>query len=181
MPKQPKLTDLQLILLSTATQHEDGSLLPFADSIKGDDSRTTKAVQALMNRGLVNESEIAAQAPFWRQEEDRRFGLFITPEGKNAIGAGEGEEGDKGEEAPAPPPAPPAGRKPGEVRAGTKQALLVEMLEREEGATIQQIVDATGWLPHTTRAALTGLRKRGFAITSEKVDGASRYRATRAG
>ncbi len=49
-------------------------------------------------------------------------------------------------------------------RAGSKQALLVEMISRPQGATIDALIDATGWLRHTTRAALTGLRKRGFAI-----------------
>jgi hypothetical protein len=38
------------------------------------------------------------------------------------------------------------------------------MLARDKGATLAALVDATGWLPHTTRAAITGLRKRGFAI-----------------
>jgi hypothetical protein len=50
------------------------------------------------------------------------------------------------------------------------------MLKREEGATLLQLVDATGWLPHTTRAALTGLRKKGHVITASKVDGLSLYR-----
>ena len=49
-------------------------------------------------------------------------------------------------------------------RANSKQALIVEMLSKEAGATIGALTDATGWLPHTTRAALTGLRKRGFPI-----------------
>lgn len=49
-------------------------------------------------------------------------------------------------------------------RAGSKQSLLVGMLLHPEGATIDAMMTATGWLPHTTRAALTGLRKRGFAI-----------------
>ena len=49
-------------------------------------------------------------------------------------------------------------------RPGSKQALLVAMLSKPKGATLAQLVEATGWLPHTTRAALTGLRKRGFAI-----------------
>ena len=49
-------------------------------------------------------------------------------------------------------------------RVGSKQALLVEMISKPEGATIEALINATGWLPHTTRAALTGLRKRGFAI-----------------
>ena len=49
-------------------------------------------------------------------------------------------------------------------RPGSKQALLVAILSKPKGATLGQLVEATGWLPHTTRAALTGLRKRGFAI-----------------
>ena len=49
-------------------------------------------------------------------------------------------------------------------RAGSKQALVVEMLSKQQGATLDALVKATGWLPHTTRAALTGLRKRGFAV-----------------
>ena len=55
-----------------------------------------------------------------------------------------------------------AGR--GAPRAGSKQALIVGMLTRDVGATIDDLTKATGWLAHTTRAALTGLRKRGFAI-----------------
>jgi DNA-binding MarR family transcriptional regulator len=49
-------------------------------------------------------------------------------------------------------------------RAGTKQALVIEMLCAKEGATLNALAEATGWLPHTTRAVLTGLRKRGFSI-----------------
>ena len=56
---------------------------------------------------------------------------------------------------------PPAAGLP---RSGSKQALLVAMLTRDKGATLDALVEATGWLPHTTRAALTGLRKRGFVM-----------------
>jgi hypothetical protein len=58
----------------------------------------------------------------------------------------------------------------------SKTALLAEMLSRESGATLDQMVDATGWQPHTTRAALTGLRKTGRGVTSEKADGLRVYR-----
>ena len=44
------------------------------------------------------------------------------------------------------------------------------MLEREGGATISEMIAATGWLSHTTRAALTGLRKRGYKIVSDRSD-----------
>ncbi len=47
---------------------------------------------------------------------------------------------------------------------GSKQALLISLLMSTEGASLDELVAATGWLPHTVRAALTGLRKRGYAI-----------------
>ncbi len=40
---------------------------------------------------------------------------------------------------------------------------------RKRGATIKEMMDATSWLPHTTRAVLTGLRKRGFGVEREAV------------
>ena len=62
-------------------------------------------------------------------------------------------------------------------RDGSKQALVINMLSKKGGATIDALIDATGWLPHTTRAALTGLRKRGFAVERSREDGtASVYR-----
>ncbi len=68
------------------------------------------------------------------------------------------------------------------VRAGTKQATLVDMMRRPAGATIAQMGAKTGWQPHSVRAALTGLRKRGFAITREKNDaGVTVYRLAEAG
>jgi DNA-binding MarR family transcriptional regulator len=44
-------------------------------------------------------------------------------------------------------------------------AQVIELLRRRDGATIGDLTAATGWLAHTTRAALTGLRKRGYAVT----------------
>ena len=43
------------------------------------------------------------------------------------------------------------------------------MLSRERGATLDALTEATGWLPHTTRAALTRLRKKGYVI--ERIGG----------
>ncbi len=59
----------------------------------------------------------------------------------------------------------------------SKQDRLAALVVRDEGATLDQMVAALGWLPHTTRAALTGLKKKGFAISSDKVDGVRTYRA----
>lgn len=66
---------------------------------------------------------------------------------------------------------------PTRPREGSKSLRLVEMLSMPNGASIVELMNATGWLAHTTRAAVTGLRKRGFAVLREP-DGAgtSRYR-----
>ena len=66
-------------------------------------------------------------------------------------------------------------------RAASKASLVLEMLRRPEGATLDQMVAATGWLPHTTRAVLTGFKKKGHTVTSEKADGGRTYWVDRAG
>ncbi len=57
------------------------------------------------------------------------------------------------------------------VRPGTKQALLIDLLKRKKGATIDEAVEATGWQPHSVRGAISGALKKklGLAVTSEKV------------
>ena len=55
----------------------------------------------------------------------------------------------------------------------SKQALVIEMLKRPEGATIAQISEATGWQHHTIRGTFAGALKKklGLAIVSEKIEG----------
>lgn len=65
----------------------------------------------------------------------------------------------------------------GTPKPTSKQQQLAALIVRDEGATLDQMIAATGWLPHTTRAALTGLKKKGFVISSDKVDGVRTYRA----
>jgi uncharacterized protein DUF3489 len=66
--------------------------------------------------------------------------------------------------------------RPSAPRDGTK---LARVLQRDCGATLEELIAATDWLPHTTRAALTGLRKRGYAVTIDRSDKerGSTYRA----
>jgi hypothetical protein len=73
------------------------------------------------------------------------------------------------------PPAT-ASRSPA-VKAESKTSRVIALLQRQEGVTLDELVEETGWQPHTTRAALTGLRKKGHVITSEKVDDVRRYHA----
>ena len=77
----------------------------------------------------------------------------------------------------APDTRPPVAPLPPSLKQPSKQDKLAAMLVRDEGATLDAMVEATGWLKHTVRAALTGLKKKGFAVSSDKVDGLRAYRA----
>jgi Protein of unknown function (DUF3489) len=52
-------------------------------------------------------------------------------------------------------------------RTGTKQAQMIEMLKRAEGATVEQIAAATGWQHHTIRGAISGALKKKLGLTVE--------------
>jgi hypothetical protein len=55
---------------------------------------------------------------------------------------------------------------------------VIALLKRDRGASLTDITKATGWLPHSARAVLTGFRKKGFAIEKTKVDGITRWSIT---
>ncbi len=93
-----------------------------------------------------------------------------------AATGGDGAEAGASEPTPdeaAPTSAPRLVRK---SRADTKQAQLVAMLQRPEGASLDEIVAATSWQPHTVRGAIAGALKKklGLTVTSEKVEGRGR-------
>ena len=107
--------------------------------------------------------------PVWRKDEDDRpLSLVILRAGRDAIGV-EDEAGEAELEV-VPARSARGAAKPENVksdaapRAGSKQALVIAMLSKEKGVTLDALIEATGWLPHTTRAAMTGLRKRGYMI-----------------
>ena len=180
-----KLSDTQFVILSAAAQREDRNVLPLPGSLRG--GAAAKVVGALLKRGLIAETTTDSRAKadaalnrIWRNAEDgRAILLHITDAGLAAIGvepdggnnapkgADDAPSADAPQDAPAEADAAPKARTP---RAGTKQAKLIEMLRAEGGATIDEIVAATGWQPHTVRGAFAGaLRKRlGLTITSEK-------------
>jgi hypothetical protein len=185
MPRPAKLTDIQLILLTTASQRKDGSLLPPPDGIGGQAQRIRTAVTALLKCGFAEEVDAADSSRSWHEEGERRIGAVITDAGRTVIGAEvlpikeESTSSHPGVEDPTTiKPDERSGVSPAfTARADTKQALVIDLLQRTQGASITELAEATGWLPHTTRAALTGLRKRGLTIAREKIEGVGRYRA----
>jgi hypothetical protein len=167
-----KLTDTQTILLSHAAQRRDLSLYLLPDSHARGGTRITKAIAQLLSAAYVEERETSTAEQVSRTDRDLRFGTFVTAAGLAAIGikAEDGKEASSAKEQTADE-AP----RPDQPRT-TKTAMVVAMLQREEGATLAELIAATSWLPHTTRAALTGLRKKGHAIGKSSRDGATCYR-----
>lgn len=160
-----KLTDTQLILLSAAAGRSDSSLLPPPDTVGAQGASLRKAVATLVKRGLATEITITEPAQEWRREDDRRIGVAITDTGRAAIFV---------DAVIAPPATASAGPTPG--KPASKIALVVALLQRADGATLAELVEATGWLPHTTRAALAGLRKKGRVVAKDRRDDSTCYR-----
>ncbi|UAK25604.1 DUF3489 domain-containing protein [Sphingomonas nostoxanthinifaciens] len=163
----PRLSDTQTILLSTAAQREDRSLYPLPGTLKPSGG-LSRALAALTTAGLIGERETSIAYAVSRTDGDLRFGLFATDAGLAAIGI-------EPDEVDPPAPAQPPAVAPSPARSN-KTAAVLDLLRRDEGATLPELIAATGWLPHSTRAALTGLRKKGHAIERLKRDGQTCYR-----
>jgi len=168
----PKLTDTQSILLSYAAQRRDVSLYPLPDSHVRSGARITKAIAQLLNAAYIEERETSAAEQVSRTDGDLRFGMFVTAAGLAAIGI----EPDSGLEIPPSGEQLVAATAPSDQPRPTKSAMVIALLQQEQGATLAELIAATGWLPHTTRAALTGLRKKGHAIGKSSRDGVTCYR-----
>lgn len=163
-----KLTDTQAVILSAASQRTDRFALPLPKSLKG--GAAHKVVSALVDKGLLKEVKANRKMndPVWREnDEGQILTLVITDAGFEAIGI---EIEPKKAKTPKPEAkAPTTERK---TRDGTKQALMIGLLKRPVGATLAEIVEATGWQAHTVRGAMAGALKKklGLTITSEMDD-----------
>jgi hypothetical protein len=183
-----KLPDTQVVMLSAAAQREDRCLLA-PETLKG--GAAQKVAKKLISMGLAKEIEAKGNDPTWRRDKEsgRSYALKLTAAGAKAIGIDENVESEsapneggalenhnqaavssKVEAKHAPEPMKPVPVGPYAPRGGSKLAQVIELLQRDHGATIDELIAATGWLAHTTRAALTGLRKRGYAVAIDRSD-----------
>jgi len=195
------LSDTQAVILSAASQRDDGAVLPLPETLKIKGGAVDKVLGSLKAKGLIDRQG----AP----RGDDPPPLRITRAGLEAIGieseeeptstsipatgapqgAPDAQDGDPAGQEPQPPtqPAPAteapaaakrrakAKAKPGKAapaetpapRAGTKQAQLIDMLTRPEGATVEQIATATGWQHHTIRGAISGALKKKLGLNVE--------------
>ena len=161
----PKLNDLHAILLATAAGRADGSLYPMPESLAKAGARLIKAVASLSKAGLAEERETSNNAAAFRVDGDLCYGLFINAAGLAAIGASEAASDEQMQPAMVIP-----------AVQTSKAGAVLALLQRDRGATLADLIAATGWLPHTTRAALTGLRKKGHAVERTRREGTTCYR-----
>ncbi len=168
-----KLTDTQLVILSAAAGRDDRAVLPLPKSLKISKGVSTSVLKTLLKKELVEETPAALGDEHWREDDcGHKIALTITDAGLAGL---DGE--------PAKPTSRRTSKRSGvESKNGTptgKAGTILALLSRPKGARINELQKATGWQPHSIRAALTGLRKRGIAITRSKDDGVTIYRAER--
>jgi hypothetical protein len=156
----PKLTDTQTIVLSRAAIRPGNLAMPLPEGLHG--AAAKMAVNRIIANGWLEEvdANLRRGEPLWRETGDGHGTTLIATEaGLRAIGIEPLVVSDT--------------PKPVAIRAGTKQAQIIALLQRPEGASIAEIVAATGWLAHSARGLISGglKKKLGLQITSEKLDG----------
>ena len=163
----PKLSDTQAVLLAAAAARSDLSVLPAPEALRLKGAALERTLKALLGRGLIAEAPTAARAKMskWVGGPDAGAGdrrrLIITPAGLEAIGVESQQAGDGTPDAVPEQRAHPETQR---ARPGGKLGVLLDAVSRPEGATLDDLTAASGWLPHTTRAAITRLRQRGFDV-----------------
>lgn len=167
-----RLSDTQRILLSAASQRSNGSLLPLPTTLRPG-AGTASAIAALLRHGLAVERETLEVAAARHSESDLHYGVFLTPAGAAAIGVELDQSDAALPDADTDAAAVPAMKSA--TRPHSKTATVITLLGRDTGATTAELIEATGWLPHTIRAALTGIRRKGHDISRGKRDGATCY------
>ena len=164
-----KLTDTQLVILNHACQRDDLGVA------KIDKAPTTRpAIEALLKGKFLTLVPLTSDLALWERTGEGSLALAATPKALKALGI---EEGTPPAPAAVVPQPPRASRKtsPAEASASAptptgKLGELAKLLRRAKGATLAELMNATGWQVHSIRGAMSGgLKKRcGLAITSEK-------------
>lgn len=154
-----KLTDTEQVIL-TATSRNNGTVPTRERSKSKVDPRAYgAAVASLLKKGILEFSGPAREGDFTKDGQKLALANTETLE----------------------PPKKATVTSERKTRDGTKQALVIEMLRRPEGATLAEIVEATSWASHTTRGFLAGAIKKKLGLTIESTKDDARGRIYRLG
>jgi hypothetical protein len=180
----PQLSESQLVVLTAACQRPDRCVFPITARLKG--NAAGNVLKSLLNKGLIKEVRAKRDDTVWRHDEERgRITLVATKTAFAALGIDAQDAPAEDETESAPNDTEDAGEEPKvqrkaksrasrtaspRPRDGSKQAQLIAMLRRAKGATIDEVVNALEWQPHTVRGAIAGALKKklGLDVTSEK-------------
>jgi hypothetical protein len=190
----------QLLILATAARRPDRLVVPRPAGMQARGAVRRRLLAALLERGLAEELPTKDEGLTWRRDErGRHRALRLTSAGLAAVArpaagpdAGSGEDTARRRAAKrssrtaarrtAPKHEDPPeengayASQPGPRRPGGKLGRVLEAVEAEGGATLAELAGLTGWQPHTTLAALTRLRRRGYALERLDLDGRKAYR-----
>lgn len=164
-----KLTETQTNILSAGAQRPDHIALPLPKGLAG--AAAKMAVNRMVAHGWLQEvdANLRCGELLWRETGDGHgTTLVVTGAGLLAIGiesvAARATTSIQNDAAGTRAPKQPT------QREGTKQAMLIKMLSASTGATMEEIVVATGWQAHTARGAMSGAlgKKLGLIVTSAK-------------
>lgn len=166
-----ELTDVQRAVLQAAARSANLVAWPVPQVLKLNKGSTSIVIKGLLKRGLLEERRALGHDSIWRDGHDgKSLTLVISRVGLDAIGM-----------RPSDQPAVGETTRPRTPRAGSKLSILVEMLSRDEGATVEELAAATGWQAHSVRGVMSGALAKdyGLGTTSQKVEGRGRaYRIT---
>ncbi|MET4102803.1 hypothetical protein ACSSV6_003507 [Roseovarius sp. MBR-38] len=175
----PKLTDTQTIILSRAATRPGNLAMPLPVGLHG--AAAKMAVTRMITNGWIEEVDADSRKgePLWRETGDGHgTTLTATEAGLEAIGiepvvAKATSASRRVTLQPDAEPAVTEAPKPVAIRTGTKQAQIIALLQRPEGASIAEITEATDWLAHSVRGLISGglKKKLGLPVTSDKVEG----------
>ncbi|MFW8564838.1 DUF3489 domain-containing protein [Orrella sp. 11846] len=146
------MTETQQTVLTHAIEHTQGRIEWFPDNVRG--GIKTRVLQCLLNNGLASND-----GQNW----------MVTPVAYQVLNIEQPQQVEEAESQDKPL-----------FRAGSKLATVLDLLQRPEGTTIEQVIEATGWQSHTVRGTFAGILKRkGVVITSDKPEKGDRiYRAS---
>jgi hypothetical protein len=192
-----KLSDTQAVILSAASQRDDAAVLPLPETLKIKGGAVDKVLGSLKAKGLIEHqgaprgdnppplriTRAGLQAIGVETEDDPPEAATPAETGATSADAGArvidaAVPATEADRAAAPAKSGKATRRKAKVtkavpadrptpRAGTKQALMIDLLKRPKGATVEQIAAATGWQHHTIRGAISGALKKKLGLTVE--------------